>query len=138
MTYHNIFPKDVYRINDKEAIIHLIKSIETQRMRAFLFFNNKIYIDINHVVIFDNMNISPLDKESYMKYRFSRLKSNINTNNKISFGHVLEGNVAVIDSYTNLNCTNKIVLQSLLQMNFNVVYYSVTSNVDILVINRLY
>ena len=136
--YINIPSDEVYQIEDKNVHIHLIKSIEMRRKKAFLYFNDMIYIDYNHVTILNNINLTLIEKEQFIKYRLYRQKSLINTIHKISFGHILKGNIAVIDSYTNLNCNNEMIINSLLQYGFNKIYKSITSSIDIVDIYRIY
>ena len=139
MTYYNIQPSQVYKINDINAHIILTKSVEMQRKSAFFYFNDNIYLGYNHAVIFDNIiNLSSVQKETYIKYRFLRQKSLINIKDKISFGHVLNKDVVVIDSYTNLNCTDQMIMSCLIQNNYQIIYNSITSGVNIIDIYRIH
>ena len=138
MKYYDIYPNEIYKINDKNAHIFLAESTEVQRIGAFLFFNKRIYIGKNHILIFNMLNISDEEKESYLQYRFIRRKSAINTSNSIAFGSILEGNVAIIDSYTNIHCTNDIICQELLVCGIYKIYYGMSININFLEIRRLY
>jgi len=138
MRHYNILPNDVYKITDKNAHIYLSKSTEMQRIGAFLFFNKRIYIGKNHILIFDLLNISDEEKESYLQYRFLRKKSILNINNAIAFGSILKGNVAVIDSYANIHCTNDEICQALLVHSIYKIYYGMNFNLYFLEIHRLY
>ena len=84
------------------------------------------------------LNISDEEKELYLQYRFIRRRSTIKTNNSIAFGSILQGNVAVIDSYTNIHCTNDEICQELLIYGIYKIYYGMNININFLEIRRLY
>lgn len=138
MNYYNILPNEVYKITDKDAHIYLSKSIEMQRIGAFLFFNKRIYIGKNHILIFNLLDINDEEKENYLQYRFLRKKSAVNIDKAIAFGSILQGNVAVIDSYVNILCTNDEICQALLIHGIYKIYYGMNLNLYFLEIRRLY
>ena len=55
----------------------------------------------------------------FSKYRFTQ-KGNIN--DSLSFGHILKGNVAVIDSATNINCDDNEIKRALLAEGIDKIY----------------
>lgn len=61
----------------------------------------------------------------------------INTNDKIAFGHILYGNVAVIDSYTNYNCTNEEIKDALITQGYKKVYCGYTPQFNLVEIDRI-
>lgn len=135
--YNDILPKNLYELDDKiNDEIHLIKPAESQRDKAFIYFNNNIYIGTTHVVAFNTIKeLNNKQKQVYLKYRF--LRKQINTEDKISFGHILNGNIGIIDSYTNLNCTDEEVKNALQQFGCKKVYIGYTPKFDLKDIKRV-
>lgn len=130
-------PQELYKLKDVvNDDIHLIKPAELQREKAFIYFNNNIYVGVNHATAFNKIkDLSNKKKQLYLKYRFTRQK--INTNDKISFGHILNGNTAVIDSYTNHNCADEEIKNALQQFGCKKIYKGITPKFDLKDITRI-
>lgn len=134
--YNNIQPRELYKIEDRNVHVNLSKPAELQRDKAFIYLNDHIYIALSHPAAFEKItNLSAKKKQLYLIYRFKRIP--INTNDKISFGHILNGNIAVIDSYTNLNCEDEDVKNALLSVGIKKVYSGYTPGFKLKEIDRI-
>ena len=130
--YDNIKSDELYKINDSNAHVNLSISAELQREKAFIYFNDNIYVGVNHITAINKINnLSNKKKRLLYMYRLKRGTALNNIKDKISFGHILKGNIAVIDSYTNLNCNNEDIKNALLAKNYSKIYAGYTSTVAV-------
>lgn len=135
--YDNVPPNKVYKIQDSKAHINLTTSAELQRDKAFVYFNDKIYVGVNHIVSINKIKDIG-DKKRRLLYTYRLKRGTLhNIKDKISFGHVLNGNVAVIDSYTNVNCTDEEIKDTLLSNGYTKIYSGYTPSLRLVEIDRI-
>ena len=135
--YDNVPPNKVYKIQDSKAHINLTTSAELQRDKAFVYFNDKIYVGVNHIVAINKIKDIG-DKKRRLLYTYRLKRGTLhNIKDKISFGHVLNGNVAVIDSYTNVNCTDEEIKDTLLSNGYTKIYSGYTPSLRLVEIDRI-
>ena len=135
--YDNISPNKVYKIQDSKAHVNLTTSAELQRDKAFVYFNDKIYVGVNHIIAINKIkDLSDKKRRLLYTYRLKRGTLN-NVKDRISFGHILNGNVAVIDSYTNLNCTDEDIKNALLSNGYVKIYSGYTPGLRLIEIDRI-
>lgn len=135
--YDNVSPNKVYKIQDSKAHINLTTSAELQRDKAFVYFNDKIYVGVNHIVAINKIKDIG-DKKRRLLYTYRLKRGTLhNIKDKISFGHVLNGNVAVIDSYTNVNCTDEEIKDTLLSNGYTKIYSGYTPSLRLVEIDRI-
>ena len=71
--YDNVPPNKVYKIQDSKAHINLTTSAELQRDKAFVYFNDKIYVGVNHIVAINKIkDIGDKKRRLLYTYRLKR------------------------------------------------------------------
>ena len=121
MTYDNIHPYELYKINDNDAIVNLADIPEKRRDKAFIYIGGNVVTDVSHVAILKNSKFfDPVLSKKLSTARFLRKKAD--TDIPVAMGHICCNNVAIIDPFTVQNCTVQEIKSALMQCGYNKVY----------------
>ena len=121
MTYDNIHPYELYKIDDNDAIVNLADLPEKRRDKAFVYIDGNVVTDVSHAAILKNDKFfNPALSKQLSAARFLRKKAE--TNIPVAMGHICCNNVAIIDPFTVQNCTIQEIKSALMQHGCNKVY----------------
>ena len=125
--WERISPSKLYLLNDKIGDrINLNESAESERENIYIYIDEQLFTPKynckSHSSYLRKLIINDQLRDILIKYRLNYESINLNLDLSISFGHILQGNIGIIDSITSYRISNKLLIEALINSGCSKVY----------------